>query len=259
MKLLAIHDGHNSSVALMEDGRIVFAVQEERLTREKNTGGFPKNALQETLEKTGNSINEIDKFIFVGYSSAIEMVNRQAVLDKYRDFFDYATNNEKRMSLKSKIKKIVKEVLPEDFVEKVKYKEIQAKRKKPLKELGVNDSKVIFLEHHLCHAASAAYGWRLDEEFVVITLDSSGDGISGTVNLFEGSKLKRLAEIKMEDSPVIFLIIQAIVNIPSMHCWLWGSAQLNLNQRFPCAQTDLLSYMIFNAFLYIADKRFYYF
>jgi len=41
MKILGVHDGHNASIALLEDGEITFAIQEERLTDVKNYFGFP--------------------------------------------------------------------------------------------------------------------------------------------------------------------------------------------------------------------------
>jgi predicted NodU family carbamoyl transferase len=41
MKVLGIHDGHNASICLLENGEIKFAIQEERLIREKNKAGFP--------------------------------------------------------------------------------------------------------------------------------------------------------------------------------------------------------------------------
>ena len=44
MKIIGIHDGHNSSVAYMDNGEIIFAIQEERITGIKNEEGFPINA-----------------------------------------------------------------------------------------------------------------------------------------------------------------------------------------------------------------------
>lgn len=50
MKIIGIHDGHNSSVALFDDNSIVYALSEDRLTRIKNKGGIPINALRRLLD-----------------------------------------------------------------------------------------------------------------------------------------------------------------------------------------------------------------
>ena len=51
MNIIGIHDGHNASVALIRDGKIVYALQEERVSRVKNKQGFPKGALETLLEE----------------------------------------------------------------------------------------------------------------------------------------------------------------------------------------------------------------
>src|SRR3989344_106846 len=60
MRVLGIHDGHNASVCLLEDGKIKFAIQEERLTNEKNKCGFPSKSIKKTLEYLNLDVNEID-------------------------------------------------------------------------------------------------------------------------------------------------------------------------------------------------------
>ena len=49
MNVVGIHDGHNASVAAIQNGRVIAACQEERLSRVKNQGGTPIQALEETL------------------------------------------------------------------------------------------------------------------------------------------------------------------------------------------------------------------
>ena len=64
MKSIAIHDGHNASAAYMKDGVIQFAIQEERLTKIKNSIGFPAQAIAEILRTQKLSVGDIDAFIF---------------------------------------------------------------------------------------------------------------------------------------------------------------------------------------------------
>ena len=61
MRILGIQDGHSASAALVEDGEVVAAVQEERLTREKNTGGFPEHALRDVLDVAGVGLGDVDR------------------------------------------------------------------------------------------------------------------------------------------------------------------------------------------------------
>ena len=51
--VIGVHDGHNASVALVRDGRVEFALQEERITRVKNQGDAPKNVLAVALKDAG--------------------------------------------------------------------------------------------------------------------------------------------------------------------------------------------------------------
>ena len=60
MKILGISDGMTGGTALIEDGVIVYAVHEERLTREKMATGFPRQSIDRILQDTGTKPEEID-------------------------------------------------------------------------------------------------------------------------------------------------------------------------------------------------------
>jgi len=64
MKIFGIHDGHNASLSLLEDGQIMFVKQEERFIYEKNQGGIPYKSIDYVREKF--SINKDDVVGFVG-------------------------------------------------------------------------------------------------------------------------------------------------------------------------------------------------
>ena len=67
MYLLGIHDGHNASAALMKDGEILDAIQEERFNKIKNFGGFPENSISYILKK--NNLNIVKEIIFPDHYS----------------------------------------------------------------------------------------------------------------------------------------------------------------------------------------------
>lgn len=69
MILIAIHIGHNATVALSVNGEIIFALSEERITRVKNSTGFPRESLKFVKQKyLNNSFDKVDKFLFIDLS-----------------------------------------------------------------------------------------------------------------------------------------------------------------------------------------------
>lgn len=198
MYLLGIHDGHNASVALMKDGKIIDAVQEERFNKIKNFGGYPKESIKYILRKNSLDINKIDEFVFasqISYYKGLE--NRENVLKKYKANFN------SNFSLFHFFKKKLYRALPKYFTElsrKKRFHGISKIRSKKLMSEGVNSKKISFIEHHLCHASSAAYGSGNVEDTLVITLDSSGDYSSGSVNIFKKGSLEKILDIPSDDS-----------------------------------------------------------
>src|SRR3989344_1888520 len=67
MKVLGIHDGHNASACLIEDGEIKFAIQEERLVYEKNRSGFPKHSIEFLMKYLKLEPKDIDVIAFASY------------------------------------------------------------------------------------------------------------------------------------------------------------------------------------------------
>lgn len=85
MKIIGIHDGHNGSCALVEDGKLILAVQEERFINVKNAAGFPKNALQYLLKETGTKLSDIDHFAI--HSEHMPTTrNRDEMLENYAKY-----------------------------------------------------------------------------------------------------------------------------------------------------------------------------
>lgn len=203
MRIISIHDGHTASVGYMEDGRVKFAIQEERLTKIKNAGGFPKLALQETLKRHKLDIKDIDYFVFCDTESKPwGLDSRKSVLAKYGNLF----NTENSQSFYQKYFSLFKKIIKIGVKKLISYnpqknREIdRSNRVEILVKLGVNKNKITFLDHHLCHASAAAYGQESNGRFMVVTSDSAGDGLSGSVSIFENGNLSRKAVIDFSDS-----------------------------------------------------------
>jgi carbamoyltransferase len=198
MYLIGIHDGHNSSVVLMKNGEIIDAVQEERFNKIKNFGGFPILSLDYILKKNFLKVSDIFEFIFaseLSYYRGLE--NRQNVIKKYKK--NFYKKNSLIKSLKKKIYNFIPKIIVKEK-KKYRFNQISKIRKKPLLSMGVKDCKIVFVEHHLCHASSAAYGSGNTEETLVVTLDGAGDNCAGSVYNYNNGYLKKIISIPAEYS-----------------------------------------------------------
>ena len=187
MKIIGIHDGHNASVCLFEDGKIKFAIQEERLNKIKNYDGFPYLALEETLKRNNLSLEDIDIFAI----SSLHMPShktKEEHLQAYR-------NSSK---LTSKIKWALKNTPVKNWHRKKRRKE----RIEEIKKANIPLHKVTFVEHHTCHAYTAYWGSPFREKDVLVfTNDGAGDDLCGTVSIFyKDGRMERIQEIPLSES-----------------------------------------------------------
>jgi carbamoyltransferase len=190
MRILGIHDSHNAAAALIEDGRLIAAVQEERLTREKNQYGIPRLAIQNILEMTGLGLADIDSFAFVNrYLTYALDGNRDTLLRVFE-----TANYTPKMRLRTAF-------LRTGSGRGLWQQTHAAARRKVVAAAGFPLDKVQFVEHHHAHAAAAYYGWgKMEEPILVLTVDASGDGLSATVNTAQHSQFTRVAAIDAADS-----------------------------------------------------------
>src|SRR5215510_15698818 len=130
---------HDSAAALLDDGRIVAAAQEERFTRKKHDARFPAHAVAYCLEEGGISLDDVDYVVF--YEKPFLKFER--LLETYlavapRGFFSFWT------------------AIPIWIREKLFHKDLLRRR---LQELAPNFDvqTLLFCEHHVSHAASAFF------------------------------------------------------------------------------------------------------
>ena len=141
MKILGISAFyHDSAAALLIDGNIVAAAQEERFTRKKHTPDFPVNAIKYCLEYSGCSIDEMDSVVF--YDK--HLLKFERLLETY-----YAFAPKGLASFLTAIPVWIKEKM---FLKKLLYDGLDQIEKYDKKKL-----KLLFPEHHLSHAGSAFY------------------------------------------------------------------------------------------------------
>lgn len=186
MKILGIHDGHNACAALVVDGTVVAAIQEERPRLEKNWTGFPTMAIEGVLKIGGLTIDEIDLLAFNGLHIPPPFTREEDLKGRkdnagWRGWAMHAVRYTPIMSA---------------------YKAARREaRYAAAAQIGVPAAKVRFTEHHTAHAAAAYYGWgRYDEPILILTADGAGDELCATVSIGENGKLRRIAEIGRSES-----------------------------------------------------------
>jgi len=207
MRILGIHDGHNASACLLEDGKIKYVLQEERLTRVKDAFGFPSLAIKEIFKSAKISYKDLDFVAFsFKYLSKISM-NKEELLETYR----------KVNSCKTYIRRVLKRT----FVKSLYGKWVRQKRIKEITKEGFPKERAIFIDHHLSHAFAAYYGtpWWKNEKVLVLTNDAGGDNLCATVNIGENGQLKRIAQVKVANSlGYIYSMITFILGmVPEEH------------------------------------------
>lgn len=186
MLICGINSSHTASAALLRDGRLIGALQEERPTRQKNRRGFPAQALSRLLESEGLHWQEVDAFVFGGYGSYADTppgVNESA--SRIRSYKAAA-------GLGGKARQMLQMTPARGLVHRWR----RERHLQLLEAQGVDQKRIFTIEHHRCHAATAHYGPGIDEEALVITVDGAGDGLCATVSLPRpGGRLERIAAI----------------------------------------------------------------
>lgn len=174
---------HDSAAALLVDGQIVAAAQEERFTRKKHYAGFPENAIRYCLEYAGTAIRHIDYIVF--YDKPL--IKFERLLETY---LSYAPKG-----LRSFLS-----AMPVWLKEKLFLK---ATLKKNLASLGGLKAEklppLMFTEHHQAHAASAFFPSPYNKASV-LCLDGVGEWATTTAWLGSENSLTPLWEIDFPHS-----------------------------------------------------------
>jgi carbamoyltransferase len=165
---IGIHDGHNASAAVIRDGRIELALQEERITRLKNQGDAPAGVLEQIRETPA-------RVALNGYYVNYGQWHREIICK------DYDRASRWKQPLKGTV------------IDRAYQMGKAAIRKRALSKLGMTNMQAV--EHHTAHAAAALHNCGWDRP-LVFTCDGSGDRLSATVSI----GAERIAEVSEHDS-----------------------------------------------------------
>ncbi len=172
MLICGINASHAASAALVRNGRVTSALQEERPTREKNRPGYPTRAIARLLEAEKLDWRDVDAWVFGGLDSIPE--RDPSPTDRGDRIRAYKDNLEAR----GQAKRMIKETPLGDMFRR-RHRRRQVQR---LVDHGVERGRIHTVEHHACHAATAYYGNGLDSDALVVTLDGAGDSLCATVS-----------------------------------------------------------------------------
>ncbi len=168
---------HDSAACLVTDGRIIAAAQEERFTRKKHDAAFPVHAVDYCLREGGIAAGDLDHVAF--YDKPVLKFDR--LLETYLSF---APTGFRSFRL----------ALPIWLQQKLRItREIRDGLKDAYK------GRVVYLEHHESHAASAFFPSPYDTA-AIMTLDGVGEWSTGTLGLGSGNRIELLSELRFPHS-----------------------------------------------------------
>lgn len=246
MYVLGIHDGHNASAALLQDGRIVAAVQEERLRNLKNAMGLPELAIRDVLSQAGVAAAEVEWVALSGLHNS-EYVEIDPSVRPSRQILDWHQAAYQRGTFRPKA--LLRRVLPQRLYEELSHR-VQQRRAERLASLGFRTDRVRFVEHHLSHAAAAYYGWgRFHEPILILTNDGMGDEICATVSVGENGRIERIASVPYSESvaELYALTTYLMGMVPLEHEYkLMGMAPYAPETRATAVRSELERLVTFN-------------
>jgi carbamoyltransferase len=173
---------HDSAVALVEDGHIVAAAQEERFSRKKQDARYPENAIQYCLNEGGVKLDDVDYVVF--YEKPF--VKFERLLETYLAFAPHGFSS-------------FRIALPLWLKEKLFQKDLVGKRLKARAPGFDWQNKLLFAEHHHSHAASAFYPSPFDEA-LILTMDGVGEWATTSMGIGRDHAIEMMKEIHFPHS-----------------------------------------------------------
>ena len=220
--ILAISVAHNSTAAIMKNGKILAAVCEERSKRKKNFIGFPVESIKLCLEIAGVNGRDLSKVAFTTTEQSGILTKSKTITEfSLKDYWEYFGEKYYKRKIKGEncldyliwlrddpqfnafeehfdFTYLTDEVLSIPGRDEELFRTEQAKTLS--RHLDIDIENIQFLDHHTCHAYYAYYGSPFrGEECIVLTLDGWGDGRNQTVWKVKNDEFELLAESSQND------------------------------------------------------------
>jgi carbamoyltransferase len=167
---------HDSAAALVKDGVLVAAAEEERFSRVKHDSGFPSLAIDFVLARGGLTIHDVDYVVF--YEKPFVKFERMLLT---------------AMATFPRSAAVFRESMQRWISDKLWIKSMMSRR------MGVPRSKLLFADHHMSHAA-ASYFTSPFSESAILTVDGAGEWTTSTMGIGRGNKIQIEKEIRFPHS-----------------------------------------------------------
>jgi carbamoyltransferase len=202
MRFLGLHDGQTSGAAIVDDGRVLAAVNEERLVRLKLARGFPWKAIEEVMRLSGTSPEDL-----AGVGVAQKSMSFYPEVRGWKGWFEERGTADDLHSLFFRAASRYAGLAGRIPILKQLYYALRAphyaRRRAHIRRILADryglSAPVTFFHHHEAHAAGAYYASGF-EDALVVTMDGGGDGHSSHVYEVRGGIWKRLTTVSSYDS-----------------------------------------------------------
>jgi len=210
LRILGIWDGHDSGAALVQDGQLRFAVNEERLSRRKLEIVFPARSIDECLRRCELGPNEIH-VVAATTSDPAKTLGRlwPGSKERYYTVRRRKTPPGPLAGLTRTMKYRMTEWSPGPFSRAIST----AALRRQIDRRGFTRARLSLIDHHVAHAAAAAWASGF-EKCAVVTIDGLGDGVSATISLFADGGLTRVAASSARNSVGVFF--EHVTNLLNM-------------------------------------------
>lgn len=173
---------HDSAAALVRDGDVLAAAQEERFTRVRHDAGFPRMSMDSCLAQAGVTLRDVDRVVF--YEKPF--VKFERLLETYLAFAPRGFTS-------------FRLAMPAWLREKLFLKTHLLAKLREVDPAFTDDAKMLFSEHHLSHAASAFFPSPFARA-AVLTMDGVGEWATTTLAVGDGNTLEMRKEIRFPHS-----------------------------------------------------------
>jgi len=238
--ILGIWDGHDSGAAIIRGREVLFAINEERLSRRKLEIQFPERSIKACFAHLTITPQDIAA---VAVSTADFAKTLARLFPSTKEEY-YLIRRRKKTpgfftSLKKKFKYKITEFGSSPVTRYLSDKNIRAE----LRRLGFVRPEVAFVDHHLCHAAAAAFFSGFDS-CLVITLDGIGDALSGSIRTLKNGNLTTLETISGRHSfGIFFEHVTSLMNMRELEDEGKVMALANYAYPVPDSENPLLDFL----------------
>jgi carbamoyltransferase len=167
---------HDAAAALLREGELIAAAEEERFTRKKHDYEFPQHAIDFCLRVGGIEAAELDYVVFFE-----------------KPFIKFERLLLSSMQMFPRSHRVFREAMITWLGDKLWIKHLIQKR------LGIPPSKILFSEHHLSHAASSFFCSPFDEA-AILSVDGVGEWTTASIGVGKGTDIRLLKEIRFPHS-----------------------------------------------------------